>query len=121
MEKSKGQQARETLKKYWYVPGLLILMAVLFLAGSWYGKTVADQKTTGGRRILHYVDPMNPAHTSSEPGLAPCGMKMEPVYADEGQMSQRPCLRVRQDHPGKTADHRGAGGRGGKISLDLYP
>ena len=29
---------------------------------------------------------MNPAHTSPEPGLAPCGMKMEPVYADrEGQ------------------------------------
>jgi RND family efflux transporter MFP subunit len=25
---------------------------------------------------------MNPAHTSPEPGLAPCGMKMEPVYAD---------------------------------------
>ena len=29
---------------------------------------------------------MNPAHTSPAPGLAPCGMKMEPVYADrEGQ------------------------------------
>jgi RND family efflux transporter MFP subunit len=29
---------------------------------------------------------MNPTHTSPEPGLAPCGMKMEPVYAeDEGQ------------------------------------
>ncbi|MEW6660499.1 MAG: efflux RND transporter periplasmic adaptor subunit [Thermodesulfobacteriota bacterium] len=26
---------------------------------------------------------MNPAHTSPEPGLAPCGMKMEPVYAEE--------------------------------------
>ena len=40
----------------------------------------------GESRILHYVDPMNPAHTSPEPGLAPCGMKMEPVYADgEGQ------------------------------------
>ena len=35
---------------------------------------------------MYYVDPMNPAHTSPEPGLAPCGMKMEPVYAeDEGQ------------------------------------
>ena len=78
------QQAQAALKKYWYVPGLLILLAVLFLAGSWYGKSVADQNTAGGRRILHYVDPMNPAHTSPEPGLAPCGMKMEPVYADDG-------------------------------------
>jgi len=25
---------------------------------------------------------MNPSHTSDKPGLAPCGMKMEPVYAD---------------------------------------
>ncbi|MBU4233278.1 MAG: efflux RND transporter periplasmic adaptor subunit, partial [Proteobacteria bacterium] len=64
--------------------GLLILLAVLFLAGSWYGKTVAGQNAAGSRRILHYVDPMNPAHTSAEPGLAPCGMKMEPVYAEDG-------------------------------------
>ena len=78
------QRAQAALKKYWYVPGLLILLAVLFLAGSWYGKTVADHNAAGGRRILHYVDPMNPAHTSPEPGLAPCGMKMEPVYADGG-------------------------------------
>ena len=26
---------------------------------------------------------MNPAHTSPEPGLAPCGMKLEPVYAED--------------------------------------
>jgi hypothetical protein len=78
------QQAQAALKKYWYVPGLLMLVAVLFGAGSWYGKTVAGQNAAGGRRILHYVDPMNPAHTSAEPGLAPCGMKMEPVYADDG-------------------------------------
>lgn len=79
------QQAHAALKKYWYVPGLLILLAVLFLAGSWYGQRKVDPQTSaGGRRILHYVDPMNPAHTSPEPGLAPCGMKMEPVYADDG-------------------------------------
>ena len=42
------QQAQAALKKYWYVPGLLILLAVLFLAGSWYGKTVAEQKCCRG-------------------------------------------------------------------------
>jgi RND family efflux transporter MFP subunit len=78
------QQAQAALKKYWYVPGLLVLVAVLFGAGSWYGKTVAGHNAAGGPRILYYVDPMNPAHTSAEPGLAPCGMKMEPVYADDG-------------------------------------
>ena len=73
MEKSKLnttlQQAQAALKKYWFVPGLLFLLAVLFLAGSWHGKTVAEQKTAGGRRILHYVDPMNPAHTSAGAGV----------------------------------------------------
>ena len=81
------RQAQKTLRKHWHVLVLLVLLVVLFLAGSWYGqRKTLDQKTVGGRHILHYVDPMNPAHTSPEPGLAPCGMKMEPVYADdEGQ------------------------------------
>ena len=39
-----------------------------------------EPSSSGGRKILYYVDPMNPAHTSPDPGLAPCGMKMEPVY-----------------------------------------
>jgi membrane fusion protein, copper/silver efflux system len=46
-----------------------------------------DRATAGpggdGRKVLYYVDPMNPTHTSDQPGLAPCGMKLEPVYADE--------------------------------------
>jgi hypothetical protein len=63
-----------------------LLIAVGFVGGfgygRWYGKdskTSASQK--GGRRILHYVDPMHPAYTSDKPGIAPdCGMKLEPVY-----------------------------------------
>jgi len=78
------RQNQTFLKKHWYVPVLLISLAILFLVGSWYGQRKAvSQKGTGERRILHYVDPMNPSHTSPEPGLAPCGMKMEPVYADD--------------------------------------
>lgn len=38
-------------------------------------------QTDSSRKVLYYVDPMNPAHTSDKPGLAPCGMKMELVYA----------------------------------------
>ncbi len=73
------------IRKYWYVPALLIVVAGLFLAGSWHGhRKATGQQAAGGRRILYYVDPMNPAHTSPEPGLAPCGMKLEPVYADDG-------------------------------------
>ena len=87
------QQAQTALRKYWYVAGLLFLCAGLFLVGSWYGQSkVADQKGPGSRRILYYVDPMNPTHTSPEPGLAPCGMKMEPVYADAGDQPAGPVM-----------------------------
>jgi membrane fusion protein, copper/silver efflux system len=85
--KARVEQAQTLVRTYWYVPAAVILLAGLFLVGSWYGQSkVAGSKVAGSRRILHYVDPMNPAHTSPEPGLAPCGMKMEPVYAEnEGQ------------------------------------
>jgi Cu(I)/Ag(I) efflux system membrane fusion protein len=82
------RQLQAVIKKYWHVPTVLLILAVLFLAGSWYGQRKVDtQKAAGSRRILYYVDPMNPGHTSPEPGLAPCGMKMEPVYAEDGGQS----------------------------------
>jgi membrane fusion protein, copper/silver efflux system len=62
---------------------ILLIAAGSFLAGSWVtyqGKS----KATAERKILHYVDPMNPAFKSDKPGIAPCGMPLEPVYADQG-------------------------------------
>ena len=35
------------------------------------------------RRVLYYVDPMNPTNRSEKPGKAPDGMDLVPVYADE--------------------------------------
>ncbi|MFZ2447340.1 MAG: efflux RND transporter periplasmic adaptor subunit [Syntrophobacteraceae bacterium] len=70
------------------LPGIVlsILFAGLFLVGYWSGHRSAGRGGAETKRpVLYYVDPMNPAHTSSEPGLAPCGMKMEPVYADDDQ------------------------------------
>lgn len=57
------------------IPALTLLAVLAVVSGA--------SEPASGRKILHYVDPMNPAHTSDKPGLAPCGMKMEPVYADE--------------------------------------
>lgn len=76
------------MKRYGYAAlAMVAILLVTFVAGSWFGRR-GGGNTAESRRILHYVDPMNPAHTSPEPGLAPCGMKMEPVYADEeGQSS----------------------------------
>ena len=68
---------------------LLCFTAVLILvvAAYWAGSSRSLQHTAShpsrdARKALYYVDPMNPAHTSDKAGKAPCGMDMEPVYAD---------------------------------------
>jgi RND family efflux transporter MFP subunit len=62
--------------------GLLILV---FAGGYLLGARMPQAKPAATeRRVLYYVDPMHPAYTSDKPGIAPdCGMKLEPVYADE--------------------------------------
>jgi membrane fusion protein, copper/silver efflux system len=87
------REAEVVMKKFVY--GLLILAVavIAFLAGSSLQRPEeAAQIHSDGRRILYYVDPMNPSHTSDRPGIAPCGMKMEPVYGDKGSaaMSDAP-------------------------------
>ena len=64
---------------------VLLLVAVVFFALGvrFGGKQEAGPSGSGGRKVLYYVDPMNPALTSDKPGIAPCGMPLEPVYADE--------------------------------------
>ena len=62
---------------------LLFAVAAAFLAGAWVSHRGAAKGGIGGRKILHYVDPMHPAYKSDKPGIAPdCGMQLEPVYAD---------------------------------------
>ena len=73
------------MKKPLYIFSLLILLIVAFVAGNRFNQRGAGQSTAskGERQILHYVDPMDPKHITKEPGIAPCGMPMEPVYADD--------------------------------------
>jgi membrane fusion protein, copper/silver efflux system len=78
------------LRKPVYLAFCLMILAA-FGVGAWFGSYRGGQvATAGNQRILYYVDPMNPAHTSPKPGLAPCGMKMEPVYADRGEREVPP-------------------------------
>jgi YHS domain-containing protein/multidrug efflux pump subunit AcrA (membrane-fusion protein) len=78
------------MKKPLFAVSLLFLLMGSFLAGVYYNKggNGSQSGAPGGRRVLYYVDPMNPAHTSDKPGVAPCGMAMEPVYDDEGSPGQ---------------------------------
>ncbi|MHB8770456.1 MAG: efflux RND transporter periplasmic adaptor subunit [Syntrophales bacterium] len=63
---------------------VILIAAASFLAGAWVTFQGGRGKATAERTILHYVDPMNPAFKSDKPGIAPCGMPLEPVYADQG-------------------------------------
>ncbi len=68
---------------------LVLLVGLGVIGAVWFTRASSTGQPARERKILYYVDPMNPAHTSDKPGLAPCGMKMEPVYADEQGASPR--------------------------------
>ena len=73
------------MRKPFYLFLLAIVLIISFVGGIRFNQfgTSHNIPGPGARQILHYVDPMNPANTSKEPGIAPCGMPMEPVYADD--------------------------------------
>lgn len=60
---------------------LLVVVVSSFLAGSWITHWGSKHQQSSERKILYYVDPMNPAFKSEKPGIAPCGMALEPVYS----------------------------------------
>ena len=75
-----------TLKTSFKIILLLVVVVSAFLAGSWITHRGSKHTQTAERKILYYVDPMNPAFKSEKPGIAPCGMALEPVYSgSDGQ------------------------------------
>jgi len=76
------------------------LAAAAFAAGYLISPRINGGAGGGGeRQILYYVDPMNPSFRSPEPGTAPCGMPLEPVFADGGGggADRRGFINVRAD------------------------
>src|SRR5512139_1730049 len=71
------------MKKPAFVAIAFILIALSFAAGYLFSKPGSGKPGSGERKILYYVDPMNPGFKSDKPGIAPCGMPLEPVYAEE--------------------------------------
>ena len=67
------------MNKRTIVLSMLIVAAGFFLAGYWYSQHSSGSNPTAGRKILYFVDPMNPGFRAEKPGLAPCGMPLEPV------------------------------------------
>jgi RND family efflux transporter MFP subunit len=53
--------------------------------------TSAAAPPPGGRKVLHWYDPMHPQYKADKPGKAPdCGMDLVPKYADENAASMAP-------------------------------
>ncbi|MRR57533.1 MAG: efflux RND transporter periplasmic adaptor subunit [Deltaproteobacteria bacterium] len=73
------------MKKYLYAGAFVLLLGITFLSGYWYSqRSSSESGSSAGRKVLYYADPMNPGHRYDQPGIAPCGMALEPVYADGG-------------------------------------
>jgi RND family efflux transporter MFP subunit len=62
---------------------LLTLLAAVFAGGYIVRGSKGTTQAAPARRVLYYVDSMNPAYKSDKPGAAPDGMALQPVYADE--------------------------------------
>jgi len=76
------------MKKGLIIVVVLAVAALSFWAGGRYGKDrTSGTNSPGARQVLYYVDPMTPGFRSDKPGIAPCGMPLEPVYA-EASMGQ---------------------------------
>jgi Cu(I)/Ag(I) efflux system membrane fusion protein len=62
---------------------IIVIAGLAFLAGDRYGKDQgAGSNAPAAKKVLYYTDPMNPGFRSEKPGTAPCGMPLEPVYAE---------------------------------------
>lgn len=61
---------------------LLALLAVTF-AGGYILRASKRSTAPQSRRVLYYADTMNPGFKSDKPGVAPDGMALQPVYADQ--------------------------------------
>lgn len=104
---------------------LLIVLAATFAGG--YLMRATKQPAASGRKVLYWVDPMHPQYKSDKPGIAPdCGMRLEPVYADDGSTPpaaapQRTILHYRDPkEPSYTADKPGVNPETGNTLEPVY-
>src|SRR6185437_7660029 len=72
------------MKRIFLIILVFVLIAAGFAGGIWYAhRSPGTSAASAERKILYWVDSMNPAYRSDKPGKAPDGMDLVPVYADE--------------------------------------
>ncbi|HYM61282.1 MAG TPA: efflux RND transporter periplasmic adaptor subunit [Thermoanaerobaculia bacterium] len=76
----------------WMLTLLLAITLVTVLVGRASTKPPAASaaSTTTQKKVLFWVDPMNPTHKSDKPGKAPDGMDLVPVYAGGESLAAPP-------------------------------
>ncbi len=74
-----------------HLPGLLLALCI-GLAGSAPPAHAAGDED--GRKIKHWVAPMDPTFISDKPGKSPMGMDLVPVYEDEGGSSSAGLVKI---------------------------
>jgi len=89
------------MKRIFLITLIFVLIAAGFAGGIWYAHRSAATNAGSGpapaeRKILYWVDSMNPDYKSDKPGTAPDGMALVPVYAEEAAPAGH------QDHPAET-------------------
>ena len=50
------------MKRYLQILLVLVVVISAFWSGSWYGHGEGETALPKSRRLMHYVDPMNPAN-----------------------------------------------------------
>jgi Cu(I)/Ag(I) efflux system membrane fusion protein len=77
------------MKKFTVAVVILSVAALSFWAGGKYGVgSFSGSGSPRERQVLYYVDPMTPGFRSDKPGIAPCGMPLEPVYAETDERQE---------------------------------
>ena len=78
------------MRKIIFTVLLIVIAAIAFVVGDRHGKDkTGNAAEETERRIIYYTDPMNPGFRSEQPGTAPCGMPLEPVYAEVGAKGEQ--------------------------------
>ena len=110
----------------WILAILLAIALVVVLFARPTTKPSGTSAANGGpRKVLYWIDSMNPGHKSDKPGKAPDGMDLVPVYADEAQAAVAPAVKkvlywVDPMHPAYKSDKPGIAPDCGMTLVPVY-
>lgn len=74
----------------WMLTILLAISLVAVLVASTSTKPSAATPAVGEKKVLYWIDAMNPTHKFDKPGKAPDGMDLVPVYDESGAQAATP-------------------------------